>query len=278
VPASSARLLVDLALATLVGGFVFVALVWPDAAGLRGTRQLLAAAAVTAAAATVALAIVQRDTAAVDWAELLQLHIGKTAVARLALLLLAALPIVGLARGGAATARSAWWRVGATAISLGLLETIVVAGHEGRATGVDATARLVHTIGLSVWLGGLLMLFVVVLPRRRSEELNAVLPRFSMLATGAVIVLVLAGILLSIDLVGAAGALPGTTYGRILLTKLAAVAVLLGAATRSRAEVRHRLRGAASAAPIATWVGIELALVAVVFVLTALLVSHAPPA
>jgi putative copper export protein len=92
-------------------------------------------------------------------------------------------------------------------------------------------------------------------------------------------------VVLSVDLVGAAGALPTTDYGRLLLLKLAVVVVLLAVASRSRDAVRRQLSRATSrngraavAAPVATLVGIELGLMTVVLALTALLVSHAPPA
>jgi uncharacterized protein (TIGR03382 family) len=143
----------------------------------------------------------------------------------------------------------------------------------------------VHTVGVSIWMGGLLMLFVVLLPRRRSEELVAVLPRFSALATAAVACLLVAGVVLAVDLVGAADALPTTSYGRVLLLKLAVVIVLLVVASRSRDTVRRELVNATSkrarlavAGPVATWIGIELGLITVVLGLTALLVASAPPA
>ena len=110
---------------------------------------------------------------------------------------------------------------------------------------MEAGARLFHVVGVSVWIGGLVMLLGVVLPRRRSEELLAILPRFGVLATGAVASLMVGGLILAVDLVGSIGALPTTGYGRMLLAKLVVVGMLLYVASLSRkrrAQLARRTR------------------------------------
>jgi putative copper export protein/methionine-rich copper-binding protein CopC len=296
LPAGAARVIIDATLATLVGGLAFIATVWPQGASFAGTRRLLWSAAVVAALASFELAVIQHAGAtglglaqaiapAHLW-ESMQFRFARVAAARLVLLAVAAVLATRLRRGGEATARSVPWCAAASVVAVGLFETVVLLAHTGGGGGtVVEGARLVHTIGVSIWLGGLLMLFVVVFPRRRTDELLAVLPRFSTLATVAVGSVIVAGVVLSVDLVGAAGALPTTDYGRLLLLKLAVVVVLLAVASRSRDAVRRQLSRATSrngraavAAPVATLVGIELGLMTVVLALTALLVSHAPPA
>jgi putative copper export protein len=295
LPGGTARVLLDASLASLIGGLAFIVTVWPQGASFASTRLLLWAAALVAALTSLDLAVIQHASAeglslvsALGPSHLLQslqFRFGRIAAARLVLLTLAAALTTRLSRGGALTARSARWCAAATAVAIGLFETVVLLGHDGRSGALAEGARLVHTLGVSVWLGGLVMLFVVVLPRRSTEELLAVLPRFSALATAAVVSLLVGGVVLSIELVGAANALPTTSYGRVLVLKLVVVAVLLVAASRSRDVVRRRLVRASSrrvrlaaAGPIATWVGIELALMTVVLALTALLVSSTPPA
>ena len=294
-PAGSARVLLDASLASLVGGVAFIVTVWPQGASFKGTRRLLWGAAFAAALASFGLVVIQHAAATgLDLAQAvapqhlvqsLQFRFGRVAAARLVLLLVAAALTSRLTRGGPTTARSLRWCATASVVALALFETVVLLGHNGRAGSFAEAARLVHTIGVSVWMGGLLMLFAVVLPRRSSEELLAVLPRFSTLASVAVGSLVVGGVLLSIDLVGAADALPTTSYGRILLVKLVVVVLLLVAASRSRDTVRRRLSQTTSrrarvalAGPVVTWVGIELGLMTVVLALTALLVANAPPA
>jgi copper transport protein len=276
VPAASTRLVVDLALAVLLGGLVFVVVVWPVGAADRRVHRILAGAAGVAAIGSVALAVLQHLNAdSGTWSDLLRYRFGRIALARVVLLTGMAVVLVALRRGGEATTASVLWRAGSTVLSLGLLETIVLLGHSGEPAGVDGITRLVHAIGLSVWLGGLVLLLGVVLPRRRTEELRAVLPRFSTLATSAVALLVLAGAD-QVDGEGDAAALGGTTYGRILVLKVVVVAILLATASRSRAHVRRRI-GTAGSNVLAAWVGVELGLIVLVFALTALLVSNTPP-
>jgi putative copper export protein len=285
-----ARGVLDASLATLVGGLAFVLAVWPQGARLARTRQVLWAAAFLAAFASFELAAIQHAEATGlglgqalsprhQW-QALQFRFGQVAAVRIVLLGLGAVLTARLARERTSR-RVAWCAV--TGIALGLAETLVLLGHTS-APGVLATgARLLHVVAVSVWIGGLVMLLVVVLPRRRVEELVAVLPRFSALASASVGILLVGGVVLSVDLVGTAGALPSTGYGRMLLAKVAIVGVLLVAASASRQHVRaalstpDRLAGASVARPLAVWVGTEVGLMAVVLALTALLVARVPP-
>lgn len=293
LPTGVIRLFLDASLATFMGGLAFVATVWPPGAPLARTRRLLWGAAMVSAIATFLLAATEHAnatgldlTAALSPAHLvgsLQFRFGRVAAARVALLVAGCALTSRLARGGAATARSLSWCLAMTVLVVGLCETVALVGHTGQGGGLSTAARLVHTLGVSVWLGGLVMLCVVVLPRRRHEELVSLLPRFSILATAAVAALGAAGLVLATDLVGVSAALPTSAYGRVLLAKLAVVAALLLAAHRSRAHVRLRLQavvlggGGPGPAPLALLVGTELALMAVVFALTALLVAQSPP-
>jgi putative copper export protein len=213
----------------------------------------------------------------------LQFRFGRIAAARAVLLAMSAVLTARLAREGTRATRPVVWCTTTTAVGLGLAETLVLLGHSSAAGPLASGARLLHVVGVSIWIGGLVMLLCVVVPRRRVDELLVVLPRFSALATGAVVILTAGGVLLAVDLVGTAGALPSTGYGRVLLAKLAVVGALLYAAARSRRHVRACLQGpdqlgaTAVVRPLAVWVGTEVGLVAVVLGLTALLVTRIPP-
>jgi putative copper export protein/methionine-rich copper-binding protein CopC len=288
------RGVLNASLATLVGGLAFVAAVWPQGARLVRTRHVLWGAAIFATFASFELAAFQHAEATGlstaealspwhQW-EALQFRFGQIAAARIALLVLSAVLTARLARGDGRTARSVAWCATATAVALGLAETLVLLSHDS-APGVVATAaRLLHVLGVSVWIGGLVMLLCVVLPRRKVDELMAVLPRFSALATGAVAVLTVGGLLLAVDLVGTTGALPSTGYGRMLLAKVAVVGVLLATASASRRKVHLWLSSSdgspleSVARPLVVWVGTEVALMGLVLGLTALLVARIPPA
>lgn len=288
-----ARGLLDASLATLVGGLAFVATVWPQGARLVRTRQVLWGAALLAGVASFELVAIQHATASgmgtleafAPWNQwdALGFRFGRIAAARVVLLAASAVLTARLARGGARAVRSSRWTAATLVVALGLAETVALAGHSTDPGLLTSAARLVHVIAVSTWIGGLVMLLVVVLPRRRREELIAVLPRFSALASGAVGVLTVGGLVLAVDLVGTADALPTTGYGRMLLAKVAVVGVLLAAAALSRRHVRSNLLARDQLAaesvlrPLAMWVTTEVGLMALVLGLTALLVAQVPP-
>lgn len=310
---SLARVVLDLAIATLVGGMAFVAVVWPKGARLVRTRQVLVAAVGLAALASYELTAFQNAAVGglgtaeglAPWHQIdaLDFRFGRIAAVRLVLLVIALRLVGRLAREGVQAARSARWRGSAALVGLGLLETLVLLGHAQSSGIVASAARLLHVAGISVWVGGLAMLVGVVLPRRRPAELVAVLPRFSFLATVAVGALTVGGVVLATDLVGSVGSLTSTGYGRILLAKVAVVVVVLAVASRSRRHVQSGLiaSGVAALEPPSTssagallvaerptvtvtagivtrWVGLEVGLLALVFALTALLLTRLPPA
>lgn len=288
-----ARGVLDASLATLVGGLAFVAAVWPQGARLARTRLVLWSAAILAAFASFELVAFQHAAASglstaqalLPWHQLdaLQFRFGQIAAVRIALLAAGAVLTARLARRGASTRRSVVWSATATAVALGLVETVVLLGHSSAPGVLAASARLLHVLAVSLWIGGLVMLLFVVVPRRRVEELLVVLPRFSALATGAIAFLTMGGVILAVDLVGTAGALPSTGYGRVLLAKVGVVVALLLVAAASRRHVRaclaarDGLSAEAVARPLVVWVGTEVGLMAAVLGLTALLVARVPP-
>src|SRR5213078_4477500 len=63
VPAGAARVLLDAALASLVGGLAFIVTVWPQGASFSGARRLLWGSAIAAAVASFGLAVIQHAAA-----------------------------------------------------------------------------------------------------------------------------------------------------------------------------------------------------------------------
>lgn len=180
-------------------------------------------------------------------------------------------------------------------LALGLLLTPGLAGHAG--TGYLVPLALVtdvlHLAAMSVWLGGLVVLAAVVLPRGIAEELRAVVPRFSGIAFWSVVTVVVTGVVQSWRQVGTLDGLVTTTYGRLLLTKVVGVAFLIGIGALSRQVVNRRLRvplvprpagpGAQLADPdvetvarLRRSVGIEVVIAAIVLALASLLVNAVP--
>jgi putative copper export protein len=219
------------------------------------------------------------------YADVLTTEPGLALAARGLLWVLAAVVLAALLQGGARTARSPGWRVGAGAVALGLLRATGMAGHnsEGTEPTWGAVADLVHLLGVSLWIGGLTMLTVAVLPRREPGELAAVVPGYSKLAAVSVTAIVAAGLVLAWQIVGSYDALLHTSYGRLLLLKTGVLAVVLAAAwcsrqwTRTRLDLAVLLRGdAATVRPFGYSVAAETGLVLVVLAVTSLLVTADP--
>lgn len=289
------RLVGYLALALLCGGGLFLVLVWPDGGAVHRARRLLAAAWVGGFVAALAglglqAATVRRaglgtvvDPGAV--ADVLDTQAGRAWAAR-ALLYLLALPLLGaLGRDGAGALRATWWRMAAAAVALGLVRTLGLAGHsaEGPRSAVGAVANLVHVGAIATWIGGLVVLSAVVLPRRRADELAAVVPRFSSVAKAAVGTAVGAGVALTWAVTGGPDGLLHTHYGRVLLLKLTLLGAALVAALLSKRWVDDRLRLAVvlrgdpvTVRPFVVSVAAEVAFAVAVLGVASVLVSTSP--
>lgn len=284
-----------LSLALFVGGLAFVALLWPRGAGVPRARTLLALAWTGGVLSTVASIGLEgayvsfgglRDALRPSsYADVLTTGPGIALAARGLLWVLAAVVLGALLQGGGRTSRSPGWRVGALAVSVGLLRATGMSGHnsEGGEPTWGALADLLHLLGAALWIGGLAMLTVAVLPRRRAGELAEVVPGYSRLAAVAVTAIVGAGLVLAWQVVGSYDGLLHTSYGHLLLVKAAVLAAVLLIAQSSRRWVRTRLdlavllRGdAATVRPFGYSVAAETGLVLVVLAVTSLLVTANP--
>jgi copper transport protein len=248
----AARLAASASLIVLVGGVTFVALLWPAGARLRRTRLLLwasLAGALVANAAALGLkgAAVQGGSAldAFSPASLTALngtHVGRVLVLRLGFLLLAVPVVALLTMAPERAVRSHRWWIGAVVAGMGALATHGMLSHAYARGPLASAVNVVHLAAVTVWLGGLVVLAVVVLPRRRGEELSLLVPRFSNLAFVSVATAVMAGTALLVLISPRWTALPTSGYGRVLLLKLALVTALLVMASRARNFVwRHLL-------------------------------------
>ncbi|MFI1761854.1 copper resistance protein CopC [Streptomyces sp. NPDC020800] len=162
---------------------------------------------------------------------------GELLLARLALLLLAGASALALRRWRRRIPRRAALTA-AVVLAAALSLTWAASEHAsaGLQVPVAITSTALHLLAMAAWLGGLTALLLTL---RRTAPESAALParavsRFSRLAFASVTVLVATGVYQSWRGLGSWQALTDTTYGRLLLAKLAAVALLLAAASRSR--------------------------------------------
>jgi copper transport protein len=171
-----------------------------------------------------------------------------------------------------------WRRVPAAVLALGGAALVVttLAGHAWTAPNrwVAVVSDLVHLGAVSVWIGGLVALFAVLPLLGRATRVGLA-TRFSALALGAAIVVAASGTVSGWQQVRTLDGLTSTSYGRLLLAKVAgfAVLVVLGWLNRARLVplVERRV------GPLRRSLRVELAVAAVVLGLTAALI-HQPPA
>ena len=289
---TAVRLAGYVSLAVLIGGAVLLVGLWPQGATLVRARRLLWLGLAGALASTLltlglkgagvkgltAVSAFRPDVVSTVFGT----HFGNVLLTR-ATLLLAAVPLLAmLARRPERAVRSSAWQVTASVVGAGMVTTHCLTGH-AYAAGTGATlAALAHLSGATIWLGGLIMLAVVLLPRSQWDEGRIVIPGFSALAEKAVALMAVAGVALFILLQPGWGEMADSGWGQLLFAKLVLVGFILALASKARAFTRRHLMqmvadGTASLRPLAATVAAELALAMGVLTATALLVSRNSP-
>ncbi|MFE2727637.1 copper resistance CopC/CopD family protein [Kitasatospora sp. NPDC059327] len=287
----------------LIGGAGFLLLCWPAGRARPRVRRILGGAWLAALLSALGVLLLQGPYASggglagsVDPGLLgatLRTTYGHSVLARLVLLVLvAALGRWLLRRPDRVAPRSLPAAAAVLLPVAGLPSTWRGTGHANVAPGPLApVADALHLTAMALWLGGLVFLLLCVLRRTApvaADEAGAVLRRFARVAAGSVLVLTLTGFYRAWREVGSVAALTGTTYGTLLVFKLAVLGVLLWLGATSRSVVRRRFgrtaggsggRGHEPARRLLRWsLGTEIALVAVVLALTSVLVATPPGA
>ena len=303
---AAVRLVAFAALVVLVGGAVFLLALWPQGRADRRARRLLWSAwGVLMVSTGAAIGLQGAYAAGLSLADavrpsvvsgVLDTRFGQVYAVRLVLLVVAAPVLLALLRRPGEGRPRLPLTVAAGLLGTGLLLTPGLAGHaaSGDLVGLAVVADVVHLGGVSVWLGGLALLAALVLPRAGEPVAAQVVPRFSTVAFGAVTVILATGLVQSWRQVRSVEALTDTTYGKVLIVKVALFAAMVALGALSRGAVRRRFRvpapvlspgpGAAAATPdgdparrLRRSVGAELGLSVAVLLAAAILV-YTPPA
>jgi putative copper resistance protein D len=250
------------ALSLVLGGVAwgwFVLVPWREGAPLPATRAciaLLGAGAAGVAIGQVAALSLQvivlsgplEGDAFALFRETLPFRAGATQAAAAAVLAVASGWLALAPR-----ARRRWEIVSALAALVAVSGAWLVHGAgrlEHRAPLMAVT--VLHQVGAAVWAGGLLHLFAAWRLSRRDAAVAAAWPalvsRFSRVAIGSVLVLLLAGVPLVWSYIGSWDGLVGSGYGSLVVTKalLMAGALVLGALNyvagrRASAALRSRV-------------------------------------
>ena len=285
----------SLVLILLVAGGASALALWvpatDDVRPARGRQWLTLAAAAGALVPVTLLAIGLQGASAAGlgfdavlrWSlasEVLDTRFGKTAVARLVLAMaVAVLALVAWCRRGRAEQLLAL-----VACSLGALlaATPALAGHAQVQGSLAVLSDAVHVEAAALWAGGLAFLLLLLLwaRGRRWEVASVAVPGFSGVAVVAVAALLVAGVVNGLFEVASWSGLWQTTYGRLLLVKVALVLPLLALGVfNNRVSVPRLRAGVASGVDRRRFLrstGTELALLAVIVGVTAVLVAEPP--
>ena len=274
-----------LAMAVLCGGLFFLALLWPAGAATRRARTLLVlsvGAGLVASAGSVAVVLWRAghqpvlDTLAADY--------GRAATSEVLIWLLAAVVVGAVLQLDEVAVRGLPWRVGAVAVAGGLVRVAGINAHatQGGQPLVGIAADFLHLVAVSAWIGGLVMLSVCLLPRRRLDELEEVVPKFSVLALTSVLTIVTSGLLLLWEISRGIDGFWSTHYAHVLVIKLSLFAVVMLAAMKSKRWVDSALADAVAAhrrtamRSFAVSVATETVLVVAVLAAASVLVTSSP--
>ncbi|MGW1393099.1 copper resistance CopC/CopD family protein [Streptomyces nigra] len=237
----------------LVGGAAFVLGCWRGGTAVRSMQRLVVSGWLALTAATLELLLVRGsytgsgkvgDIFDLDLlGQVLQTKTGAALVSRLLLLAAAALFIAVLF--GAYDKRDDEEKrdltfglaIGGSVVAAGLAASWAMSEHAstGLQAGLAMPVDVLHLLAVAGWLGGLTALLVALYRAPVETPVDgAAVRRFSRLAFGSVLTLVVTGVYQSWRQLGSWSAFTGTRYGQLLLVKIGLVVLLVGIAWISR--------------------------------------------
>lgn len=252
-----ARFAVFVGLAVLIGASAFLAFVWPAGRGVaRAARVVWIAWAVALGLTLVGFALQGSYAGGLPlgdalkpslWSDVGNTRFGHVWLARTGMLLLA-IPLLRrlLPQRGPVSEHPLpqWWLPAWALLVLGLAATPGLAGHAaaGPLVPLALVTDTLHVGAVGLWLGGLVVLLVALLPVADERTLREMIPRYSAYALAAVGVIVATGVFQTFRQVNRIGSLLDTDYGRLLLIKILVFLGLMVVAAFSRDVVNRRWR------------------------------------
>jgi copper transport protein len=272
-------------LVLLVGPVLVLALLWPHRLSRRAPARLVYTGIGLVLGSTLlalwlqapyAIGVGLFDVDVGDMRDVLGSTFGAVMLVRLGVICAAAVLLRPLLQGSGGESKADLALLGVLGVAA--LATWPLTGHPTASpvAGVSVVVDAIHLAAMSVWLGGLVMLFAFLLPRANERELGAILPIWSRWAATAVSALILAGVVQALIEVESFKGLVDSTYGILILVKAGLAALVIGVAAYSRSLVRSK---AAEHRPrtLRRPVFVELGIAAVVLGVAAALVQVSPP-
>jgi copper transport protein len=224
--------------------------------------------------------------ATVRWAlvdAVVDTRFGSVALIRVALAaLLAAVALLARHRVGAGTPERPLAIAGCL-LGVLLAASPALSGHAQVQGRVAMLVDAIHVEAAAIWTGGLAFLALLLLwsGTRRWQVARVAVPAFSGVAVVSVAALIIAGAIRAILELSAPDQLWETTYGRLLLLKIALVMPLLALGAFNNRFSVPRLRDGSATEPeqkrFLLSAAAELVVVVVVVFVTAVLVDQMPP-
>lgn len=283
-PLVLARLFSSFGLAVLFGALVLIAVAWPEGVEYVVTIRFLRSAWIVALAGTVAVVACltaqlngkgfSASLSPTSWKDLSDTIPGKAALARLLFCGAAGWVAIRPERAiDPTTQLPALALPGLAVVTLGISRT----GGELELIGYVAGAA--HVLAMAVWFGGLVLLARVVLSGPGQEDLVHATRGFGRLATPALAITVLTGVvqMYRLDI----GYLTNRTHGQVLILKVLAVAAVIFVGVTTRQFIRARLTrvdvlSSALAKRLSRAVGMEALGGALILLLTSWLLALQP--
>ncbi|CAL9503193.1 hypothetical protein SUDANB108_03503 [Streptomyces sp. enrichment culture] len=238
----------------LAGGAAFVLACWPRGSGVRPVQRFVVSGWLALTASTLALLLLRGSFTGSGkvsdifdlslLGQVLQTKTGAALVSRLLLLAAAALFIAVLfgaydKREDPQEKRDLTFglAIGGGVVAAGLAASWAMSEHAsvGLQAGIAMPVDVLHLLAVAAWLGGLGALLVALYRAPADTPVDATaVRRFSRMAFGSVVALVVTGTYQSWRQLGSWSAFTDTRYGQLLLAKIALVVVLVGVAWISR--------------------------------------------
>ena len=286
VALSAARVVAYAGYVLLAGILTFWSLVWPEGRSDRRLVVLVVAGIALLLASTLGTPAIRMLIGGELTGDIFTPLGGAALMVRLAALAAAAFFLVDLVRGPIV----GWRRVLALGVVVVLAATLVAQSDTmaGRWAGLKIIVTTGHVLATAAWLGGLVALAAVLIPRNNLQQLDRLLPRFAMIVNVSVVILVVTGLAYALAAAGGLSPLVDSRYGLVLLVKtviFAGMVVLGNLGRRYAARVAFRrmhypaemLRNDNTGVhSLARVLGLELAIAFVILSATSVLVLVSP--